>query len=163
MVLVTAGAGAVVVARHDLGPPAHHDAADRPSAPPVVAGTTVRLDDLDPTTTFLPLGTQPRRGARVSVQRAWNALVQDPSKLNPIPAAVHPYFGLLTDASATPVRDLPVWGFAVETGCVHAGAPSGATSGAPTSPRHTRCRAWEFVDARTGRDLGVTEQEVLPG
>jgi hypothetical protein len=161
VVLTGAAGGAVALARHELGQAPSRPVAGAPPSPSVVPGTTVYLDPEDRTATFLPLGLGPASGRLVSEQRAYNALVQDASKLSPIPATVRAYYGLLTDAETTPLAvDRRVWGFAVEAGCVDPGGPSGR----PSSATHAlRCRHWEFVDARTGRDLGVIEQEVLPG
>ena len=44
-------------------------------------------------------GLGPQDGRTLSAQRAYNALVSDSPKLNPIPATVRPYYGVLTDAS----------------------------------------------------------------
>jgi hypothetical protein len=165
VVLTGAGGGAVALARHELGrttssrPLAGSPAS--PAAPPVVPGTTVYLDPEDRTMTFLPLGAGRGSARLVSEQRAYNVLVQDASKLSPIPATVRAYYGLLTDADTTPLAvDRRVWGFAVEAGCVH---PGGRPGRRWSASRPVKCRDWEFVDARTGRDLGVIEQEVLPG
>jgi hypothetical protein len=164
-VVAAAGGGAVALARQALGPstPAGPVAgsSSSPVASPIVAGTTVHLDPHDRTLTFLPLGLRPPSGAELSEQRAYDALVQDASKLSPIPPTVRAYYGLLTDPDTKPLAiDRRVWGFVVEAGCVDSGGRPGHRWSA-TGP--VRCRHWEFVDARTGRDLGVIEQEVLPG
>jgi hypothetical protein len=56
--------------------------------------------------------------------------------------------------------DRRVWAFAVESGCTSTGSPGSSDDPAATRPAH--CRLWEFVDARTGHDLGVISEEVLP-
>jgi hypothetical protein len=158
--LVAAGSGAIVLARLDLAPPGARSPAAGPRAS-LIAGSLVHLDQADPSLTFLPLLPGPRGARTWSAQHAYDALLATPTKLNPIPATVQAYYGLLNDASATPAAaDLRVWGFAVESGCVYADEVRPHGMWAPTYP--ARCRHWEFVDARTGHDLGVIEQEVLP-
>ena len=121
------------------------------SAPPtdarVVPGRVVHVDADARATTFLPLGAAPQDRSTLSAQRAYNLLVSDSAKLQLIPATVQPFYGVLTDrgADAAAVR---VWAFAAESRC------AGGVD--------ARCRTWEFVNARTGHDLGVIAQEVLP-
>lgn len=164
VVVAGAGGGAVALARHDLPHAPAGAVASTPgdTVPAVAAGRTVYFDGSDdPTTAFLPLGEMAQDGRTLSAQHAFNALVQVGSKLSPIPVSVRAYYGSLTDGDASPMAaGTRVWGFAVVTGCVYAGGPSPPGSPAPVRPAH--CRQWEFVDARTGHDLGVTEQEVLP-
>jgi hypothetical protein len=126
------------------------------TVPPVTLGQMVYFDGPhDASMTFLPLGAAPQDDRTLSAQHAYNALVETASKLSPIPATVQPYYGSLTDRDASPMAvDTAVWGFAVVTGCTYTGVPPA---------HHSRCRQWEFVGARTGHDLGVIEQEVLPG
>jgi hypothetical protein len=128
----------------------------------VVPGRTVYVESGEPSTTFLPLGTGPLDGRSLSAQRAYNLLVSDSAKLQPIPATVVPYYGVLTDRNASPMAvDVRVWAFATESGCFHSlGSPP---SEAMTSSGPTHCRLWEFVNARTGHDLGVVSEEVLVG
>ena len=156
-VLVAAVGGVVVLVRMSDGPASPPVSA----ATRVVPGRVVHVESGVRTTTFLPLGLGPQDGRTLSGQRAYNALVSDSPKLNPIPATVRPYYGVLTDAAASPAADhVRVWGFAVDSGCRDGddavvsedGAPSGASG----------CRLWEFVDARTGHHLGEISQEVLP-
>jgi hypothetical protein len=128
----------------------------------VIPGRTVYVESGEPSTTFLPLGTGPRDGRSLSAQRAYDLLVSDTAKLQPIPATVVPYYGVLTDRNASPMAvDVRVWAFATESGCTY--SDGAAPSEAVTASRPTHCRLWEFVDARTGHDLGVLSQEVLPG
>jgi hypothetical protein len=127
----------------------------------VVQGRSVHVDTGVSRTTFLPLGSAPADGRTLSAQRAYNAMLQSPSLAAPIPAGVRTYYGLLTHRFTPPVAArVRVWGFAVESRCVFSDAP--LASGEPTSSVPTRCRKWEFVNARTGHDLGVITQEVLP-
>ena len=156
-VLVAAVGGVVVLVRMSQGPANPPASADTS----VVPGRVVHVESGVRSTTFLPLGLGPQDGRTLSAQRAYNALVSDSPKLNPIPATVRPYYGVLTDSAASPAADhVRVWGFAVDSGCrdgddsvsSDAGAPSGASG----------CRLWEFVDARTGHHLGEISQEVLP-
>ncbi|HEX4687715.1 MAG TPA: hypothetical protein VH228_13110 [Nocardioides sp.] len=159
-VLVPAAVG-VVLLEHDREGPQSTAGAARGEAPEVVPGTAVFVQSGVPSTRFLPLGQQPDDGHTLSAQRAYNALVSDSAKLNPIPATVRPYYGVLRDASAAPVAvNVRVWGFAVESGCHDTGEAPASSVPSPSSPTH--CRLWEFVDARTGRNLGVISQEVLP-
>jgi hypothetical protein len=124
----------------------------------VALGRTVHVDSRVPGTRFLPLGSAPEDGRTLSAQHAYNLLVSGSPKLSPIPATVRPYYGLLTDLAASPKAvQARVWGFTVLAPC-HDTSPAGA----PTSSQLTRCRLWEFVDARTGRNLGMISQEVLP-
>jgi hypothetical protein len=51
------------------------------------------------------------------------------------------------------------WGFAVDSGC-RDGEDSSSGAGVPSGA--SRCRLWEFVDARIGQHLGQISQEVLP-
>lgn len=163
VVIGLAGGGAVALARHDTAhsPPAPRAATSSHlervthTVPPVALGKMVYFGGPhDASTTFLPLGEQPQDGRTLSAQHAYDALVQKASKLSPIPATVRAYYGSLTDRNTSPMAvDTAVWGFAVVTGCVYTGVPPA---------HHSRCRQWEFVDARTGHDLGVIEQEVLP-
>ena len=166
VVLAGAGGGAVVLTRHDLGPSpsAAHARASTPAEPSVVPGRIIYLDANDAGMTFLPLGPRPPDDRTLSVQHAYDALLQMPSKLNPIPATVSAYYGSLTDVDASPMAvNTRVWGFAVVRGCLVTPAPPppGSPTTSPGPPM--QCRQWEFVDARTGHDLGVMEQEVLPG
>jgi hypothetical protein len=115
----------------------------------VEPGRAVHVESGEPRTTFLPLGPGPHDGRTLSAQRAYNVLVGDSAKLQLMPATVQAYYGVLSAPDAVGgVGDVRVWAFVSESGC------SDATTG--------RCRLWEFVDARTGRDLGVVTQEVLP-
>jgi len=162
LVLLGAGVGAVVWARHDLEPsrPDPSTSAVR-DLTAVVVGSVVHVES---GTTFLPLGSAPDDGRTLSQQGAFNALVQDESKLSPIPATVHGYYGLLTDAGTSPpAADREVWGFAVTKACVDSMPPVPPGQPMPTAaPPERPCRYWEFVDARTGHDLGVVTQELLP-
>jgi hypothetical protein len=149
-----------VVHADDSAPAAHRvrtvDVSD------VVPGRTVYVESGEPSTTFLPLGTGPLDGRSLSAQRAYNLLVSDSAKLQPIPATVVPYYGVLTDRNASPMaQDTRVWGFSTITGCMIVGGV--AAPGDPTLPPYPpqRCRVWEFVNARSGHDLGVLTQEVL--
>jgi len=172
VVLLVAGVGAVVLGRQglDTSSPRHAALAQGSSSASsgvvgtasIVRGTLVQLDRGGHAITFLALGRAPQDGQTYSAQHAYDALLHTPSKLNPIPSTVQAYYGRLTDPIAMPVAlGTRVWGFAVESRCVDA-SHRGGTRSSP-SPRPRRCRHWEFVDARTGRDLGVIEQEVLPG
>jgi hypothetical protein len=161
LVLAAATAGAVAWGQHHRHPSPATPALAADTAPPVVPGTVVRLDADHRAATFLPLGAQPRDGRTLTAQHAYNALVQTPTKLNPIPATVRAYYGVLDDPSTAPVTvDRRVWAFAVEARCLRTARPS--LTGTPTSLHPRRCRIWEFVDARTGHALGVIEQQVLP-
>jgi hypothetical protein len=127
----------------------------------VVLGRTVHVETGVPSVRFIPLGAAPSDRGTWSAQHAYNALVQDPSKLSPIPATVRPYYGLLHERSASSrALNVRVWAFAVEGHCTDRGA---ATVFAPaTVSSRARCRLWEFVDARTGESVGEVSQEVLP-
>jgi hypothetical protein len=159
LVLATVGVVLVVHGRHGAGPtstrrvPAADDTA-------VVPGRTVHVESGVPSTTFLPLGSAPKDGRTLSAQHAYNLLVSGSPKLIPIPATVQAYYGVLTDAAPAGAVNVRVWGFAVESGCARSGTPP--ASDAAAQPRRTHCRLWEFVDARTGHDLGMISQEVLP-
>lgn len=155
VVLATAGGGTVALARHDWGSAPSRSGA--PVEPPVVPGRVVHVDSGVRMTTFLPLGRGPQDGRTLSAQHAYNALVLSASKLSPIPATVRAYYGVLAAPAAVDVR---VWGFAVASDC-SPGAGSSPT-GASTPAPPTRCRLWEFVDARTGHDVGGISREVLP-
>jgi hypothetical protein len=127
----------------------------------IVVGSAVHVDAGMVGTRFLPLGMAPVDGHTLSAQHAYNAMLSYPSLSAPIPAGVRAYYGLLTARSTTAAaRDLRVWGFAVESGCLYTVGPRASRDPTPTRP--VRCRHWEFVNARTGRDLGVITQEVLP-
>jgi NAD(P)-dependent dehydrogenase (short-subunit alcohol dehydrogenase family) len=164
LVLLVAGGGAVVWARHDLDvtrqdPPA----SSVPDGTPIVPGTIVHVESDVRATTFLPLGSAPDDGRTLSGQHAYNALVQDASKLNPIPATVRAYYGVLTDArTSPPAVHLRVWAFAVTSGCVTSGGVPAPGDPTPSPPPQRQCRLWEFVNARSGQALGVMSQEVLP-
>jgi len=124
----------------------------------VTLGRTVHVESGVPSTRFLPLGSAPEDGRTLSAQHAYNLLVSSSSKLSPIPATVRPYYGLLTDVAASPKAvHVRVWGFTVLSSCHDTTSP-----GASTSSQPTQCRLWEFVDARTGRNLGMISREVLP-
>jgi hypothetical protein len=160
--LVAAGVGAVVLARPGLdAPPSPPVAMTQRTFASVIAGSVVHLDPTDPGQSFLPLFPGPRQAHTLSAQSAYDALLGTPRKLNPIPVSVRAYFGLLNDASTAPSAvGLQVWGFAVDSGCRYVGSADSSTAVIGAHPG--RCRQWEFVDARTGHALGVTEQEVLP-
>ena len=125
----------VVVLSHDDG---------SPGAPPaggsaVVLGRTVHVEAGRPSTTFLPLGSQPQDGRTLSAQRAYNAMLMSASRSAPIPADVMAYYGLLT-TRFTSSRDshVRVWAFAVESGCVSVhGTPLAVEQ---TPPPRSRCR-----------------------
>ena len=158
-----ASGAAVALARHGPHSSSAAPAAARvsPSAPVVVLGSAVHVDADMAGTSFLPLGMSPVDGHTLSAQHAYNAMLGSPSLAAPIPAGVRAYYGVLSAGSTlATARDLRVWGFAVESGCVYSLGPP--ASGEPTPSRPERCRHWEFVNARTGRDLGVITQEVLP-
>lgn len=140
-IAVLLGAAAVVLVHQARqATPASSDWSSGPGA--VVLGQAVHVESGVPRTSFLPLGSAPEDERTLSAQHAYDLLVSGSAKLNPIPATVRAYYGLLTDPSAPtgPVH-VRVWAFAVESAC---------------------CRLWEFVDARTGRDLGPAAREVLP-
>jgi hypothetical protein len=148
----------VGILTHDDGSPA--------SAPvdgtEVVLGRSVHVESGVRGTRFLPLGPAPVDGRTLSAQHAYNAMLGSPSLAAPIPADLRAYYGVLTDTSPSPMaKNVRVWGFAVVSGCL--GSLASPKSGEPTSPQPVRCRHWEFVNARTGLDLGVITQEVLPG
>jgi hypothetical protein len=162
LVLLGAGVGAVVWSRHDLEPSRPDSSASAvPDRTAVVAGSVVHVE---PGATFLPLGSPPDDGRTLSQQSAFNALVQDESKLSPIPATVRGYYGLLTDVGTSPpAAHREVWGFAVTKACVYSMPPVPPGQPMPTAaPPERPCRYWEFVDARTGHELGVVTQELLP-
>jgi hypothetical protein len=146
--------------RHDTAPAAKRGTATDPSV--ITPGHILQVESGQPSTTFLPLGPAPVDGITLSAQRAYNLLVAHSAKLQLIPATVQPYFGVLTDGSASPMAlHTRVWAFATTSGCVIAG---GSAPGDPTPwpPPAQRCRIWEYVNARSGHDLGVPTQEVLP-
>lgn len=146
LVLLSAGAWAALRADGDR-PVRHRETHLEVSR--VQPGRLVHVESGVRSTRFLPLGAGPQDGRTLSAQRAYNLLVGASAKLQLMPATVRPYYGVLTAPEAVPgVVDTRVWAFASESGCSEAGA--------------ARCRLWEFVDARTGRDLGVVTQEVLP-
>ena len=162
LLLVVAVGGVLAWVRHDDEVPQRVPVASTPRELPIVPGTIVHVESDVRATRFLPLGPAPEDGRTLSAQHAYNLLVSSSAKLSPIPATVHPYYGVLTDAAASPAAvDLRVWGFTVESGCLDRG---GAPRSDPSTPSTvTRCRLWEFVNARTGHHLGVITQEVLPG
>src|SRR5262249_45356869 len=125
-----------------------------------VIGRVVHVESEVAGTRFLPLGRAPADDGRtLSAQRAYNAMLESPSSSALIPAGVSAYYGVLSRRSSSPtVTHLRVLGFAVESGCVD--RRSSSASDGPASPP-TACRKWEFVNARTGHDLGVITQEVL--
>ncbi len=160
VVLAASIGGATAVARLDHDPSARSGAS---AVPPVVPGRVVHVESGVATTTFLPLGLGPQDGRTLSAQRAYNALVSDSPKLNPIPATVRPYYGVLTDPAASPTAvNVRVWAFAVDSGCRGSDSGGPAASESRTRSGPTRCRLWEFVDARTGHHLGAISEEVLP-
>lgn len=124
----------------------------------VTLGRTVHVESGVPSTRFLPLGSAPDDGRTLSAQHAYDMLVSSSSKLNPIPATVRPYYGLLTATTASrKAMQVRVWGFTVLSPCPDTTSPERSTSLQPTW-----CRLWEFVDARTGCNLGMISREVLP-
>lgn len=156
--LLAVGVGWLVQGAHDTSPVGRSSSVDVSA---ILPGRTVYVESGVPSTTFLPLGTGPQDGRTLSAQRAYNLLVSHSAKLQPIPATVRPYYGLLTDGSASPMAtDVRVWAFAVESGCTYVGGVGSFPSATPSRP--TRCRLWEFVNATTGHDLRVVSQEVLP-
>jgi hypothetical protein len=156
--LLVLGVGWFVQRTHDPSPVRRSSSVDVSA---VLPGRTVYVESGVPSTTFLPLGVGPQDGRTLSAQRAYNLLVSHSAKLQPIPATVRPYYGLLTDGSASPMATgVRVWAFAVESGCTYAGGAGPSPTATPSRP--TRCRLWEFVNATTGHDLGVVSQEVLP-
>jgi hypothetical protein len=159
---VVLAAGSVwFVQRSDDTPPSTHDSSIDVSV--VMPGRYVYVESGEPRTKFLPLGPGPVDRGTLSAQRAYNLLVSDSAKLQLIPAAVQPYYGVLTDASASPMAlHTLVWGFATVSGCVVTGGGPAPGHPTPSSPPAQRCRIWEFVNARSGHDLGVITQEVLP-
>jgi hypothetical protein len=108
----------------------------------------------------MALGPQPDDGRTLSAQRAYNAMLSSPSLATPIPAGVHAYYGVLTGAGGAAKGAVRVWAFTVESTCV---LGSGALPPDQTPAQRLRCRKWEFVDARSGVDLGVVTQQVLTG
>jgi hypothetical protein len=159
VVAVSAGAVALVWQGDSSSPSSRSDSAS-PSVPPVLPGRPVHVDTAAVGTTFLPLGAAPVDGHTLSAQRAYNAMLRTPSFSALMPVGVRPYYGLLTHSFTSPVATrVRVWGFAVESSCVYADTSPPRDS---TPPAGTRCRKWEFVNARTGHDLGVITQEVLP-
>jgi hypothetical protein len=155
-------AAGIWFAAHDRGsaPEAHHSTVD---VTRVLPGRTVYVESGQPSTTFLPLGPGPVDGRTLSAQRAYNLLVSDSAKLQLIPATVQPYYGMLTDGSASPMAlHTRVWGFATINGCIVSGGAVAPGDPTPSSPPDQRCRIWEFVNATSGHDLGVITQEVLP-
>lgn len=162
VVLAAAAGGAVAIVRHDHdSSPSARGPIDSRSFPPIAPGSVVHVETDVRTTRFLPLGPAPVDGRTLSAQHAYNAMLGSSSLSAPIPAEIHAYYGTLTDSSTSPMAiHLRVWGFAVRSGCVYTFVLPSA--GQPTPSRPSRCRKWEFVNARTGRDLGVISQEVLP-
>ena len=160
-VVVLAVAVVLLVQHQEAATPTAAGRATRGEVSAVLPGEMVHVESGRRSTRFLPLGSAPMDGRTFTAQHAYNMLVSSSPKLNPIPATVTPYYGVLTDASASPTAlHVRVWGFAVVSDCRGTGGPS--ASGAPTSARPTRCRLWEFVDARTGRHVGVISEEVVP-
>ena len=100
-VLVAAVGGVVVLVRMSHGPANPPASADTRSFPDASCTSSPECGR----TTFLPLGLGPQDGRTLSAQRAYNALVSDSPKLNPIPATVRPYYGVLTDSAASPAAD----------------------------------------------------------
>ena len=155
--VVLAGIG-IGVLTHDDGSPASTpvDLTD------VILGRAVHVESGVPGTRFLPLGSAPVDGRTLSAQHAYNAMLEYPSLSAPIPAGVRAYYGVLTDRSTSPAaKNVRVWGFAVESDCPNPSRSPETGEPAPLQP--VRCRHWEFVNARTGLNLGVITQEVLPG
>jgi hypothetical protein len=150
--LVAVAAGWVVAHTHESSPAAQRGSPVDVSR--VLPGRFVHVESGEPSTRFLPLGLGPQDGRTLSAQRAYNLLVSGSAKLQPIPASVQAYYGVLTDRSASPrAVHTRVWGFVSTSGC-------DSTGGGPAAAQ--RCRLWEFVNARSGHDLGVLSQEVLP-
>jgi hypothetical protein len=147
----------VWVHRHSSAPSAGVPAKDVTA---VVPGQTIHVASDLARTTFVPLGPQPDDGRTLSAQRAYNAMLSSPSLATPIPAGVGAYYGVLTGAEGMTQGAVRVWAFAVESRCVLA---FGALPPEEPLPPHLRCRKWEFLDARSGDDLGVITQQVLPG
>jgi hypothetical protein len=164
LVLLGAGSGAVVWSRQDLEVTRQvRPASSVPDGTTVAAGSIVHVESGARATTFLPLGSAPDDGRTLSGQRAYNALVQDASKLSPIPPTVRAYYGMLTDARTTPPAvHLQVWAFAVTNSCVTSNRVPAAGDPTPSPVARRQCRMWEFVNARSGQALGVMSQEVLP-
>ncbi len=151
----------VVLHADDSSPAAHPKSAAQ--VPDVIPGRTVYVESGQPSTTFLPLGPVPQDGRTLSAQRAYNLLVSDSAKLQLIPATVQPYYGVLTDASASPMAvNTRVWAFTTTSACTVIGGIPAPGDPTPSPPPADRCRLWEFVNATTGHDLGVISQEVLP-
>jgi hypothetical protein len=158
--LLVAGSAWFVQQSHD-GPSPSPDASVDVSM--VTPGRYVYVESGERRTRFLPLGPGPLDGHTLSAQRAYNLLVSDSAKLQLIPATVRPYYGVLTDAAASPMAlHTLVWGFATIGGCVVIGGVPEPGDPSPAPPPAQRCRIWEFVNARSGHDLGVITQEVLP-
>jgi hypothetical protein len=155
------GAAVVLVLQHVQGaPPAAARRTPASTLDAVAVGQPVRVTSGVPRSSFLPLGTAPRDDRTLSAQHAYDLLVSGSAKLSPIPASVRPYYGVLTDPSASPGSvHVRVWGFAVESDCGRAGVQP---SEASPSPRRTPCRLWEFVDAMTGRLLGEVARQLSP-
>jgi hypothetical protein len=126
----------------------------------VVPGQKIHVETYKARTTFVPLGPQPDDGRTLSAQRAYNAMLSSPSLATPIPAGIEAYYGVLTGAEGASPGAVRVWAFTVDSGCA---LSSGAHAYDEPLPLPHRCRTWEFVDARSGVDVGVMTQQVLPG
>lgn len=158
IVLLVVAVAVVVHHRHESERPASRGTSAH--VPAVVPGRTVHVETTVPSTRFLPLGSQPQDGRTISAQHAYNLLVSGSEKLNPIPATVQAYYGVLTDASRSPLPvNVRVWAFAVESRCADAARQPGSRAAGPMGGSH--CRLWEFVNARTGHDLGGVSREIL--
>jgi hypothetical protein len=125
-----------------------------------VPGQKIHLATDTTRTTFVPLGPQPDDGRTLSAPRAYNAMLSSPSLATPIPAGITAYYGVLTSAEGASPGAVRVWAFTVDSRCE---LSSGARAFDAPLPLPHRCRTWEFVDARSGVDVGVITQQVLPG